>query len=69
MTTYVYETVPQAEGEEPRFYEIQQSMNDEPLTQHPETGETIRRVILGGYGTLGKKASSDSEDCGPGCCC
>lgn len=68
MTTYVYETIPQNDGEEPKFYEIQQSMNDDALTEHPETGEAIRRVILGGVGVLEKKASSDS-DCGPGCCC
>lgn len=69
MTTYVYETIPQNEGEEPRFYEIQQSMKDAPLTQHPETGEPIRRVILGGYGTLSKTNDSASTDCGPGCGC
>jgi predicted nucleic acid-binding Zn ribbon protein len=53
MTTYVYETVPQTPGEEPRYFEIQQSMKDRPLTRHPETGEPIRRVILGGSGCCG----------------
>ena len=48
MTTYVYETIPGKEGEKPRYFEIKQSMNDKPLTQHPETGEPIRRVVLGG---------------------
>lgn len=70
MTTYVYETIREKAGEEPRFFEIQQSMKDAPLTRHPETGEPIRRVILGGYGTLTKSdASPPSKDCGPGCCC
>lgn len=68
MTTYVYETIPQKDGEEPKFYEIQQRMKDAALTEHPETGEPIRRVILGGVGVLEKKSEADS-DCGPGCCC
>jgi len=50
MATYVYETIPKEAGEEPRRYEIVQSMKDAPLTHHPETGEPIKRVILGGYG-------------------
>jgi len=32
-------------------------MDDKPLTKHPETGEPIRRVVLGGYGTLSSKAA------------
>ena len=69
MTTYVYETIPAHENEAPKYYEIQQSMHDAPLTKHPETGEPIRRVILGGYGTLTKSAPASGNDCGPGCCC
>ncbi len=70
MTTYVYETIPSNENEEPKLYEIQQSMKDEPLTNHPETGEPIRRVILGGYGLM-KENSGDAGDggCGPSCGC
>ncbi len=71
MTTYVYETIPSNENEEPKFYEIQQSMKDAPLTKHPETGEPIRRVILGGYGLM-KAENGNSEaggDCGPSCGC
>lgn len=52
MTTYVYETIPQKPDEKPRYFEIKQSMNAEPLTKHPETGEAIRRVVLGGMGAL-----------------
>lgn len=69
MTTYVYETIPSNENEEPKLYEIQQSMQDDPLTKHPENGEPIRRVVLGGYGLMTPDKSGDSEDCGPGCCC
>ncbi len=72
MTTYVYETIPQKGGEKPRYYEIKQNMNEAALTKHPETGEPIRRVVLGGFGTLSSRtteASSGGGCCsGPGCC-
>jgi predicted nucleic acid-binding Zn ribbon protein len=74
MTTYVYATIPQHPGEQPRHYEIKQSMKDTPLTQHPETGEAIRRVIRGGFGILGSGKSSQPRPpsrggCGGGCGC
>lgn len=68
MTTYVYETISSKEGEEPKFFEIQQGMKDQPLDKHPETGEPIRRVILGGYGLL-KKNDGGGDACGPSCGC
>jgi len=68
MTTYVYETVPQQSGEKPRYFEIKQSMNDQPLTKHPESGETIRRVILGGYGVLSSASKKSSASTGGSCC-
>jgi predicted nucleic acid-binding Zn ribbon protein len=74
MTTYVYENIPSKPGEKPRYYEIKQSMNAAPLTKHPDTGERIRRVVLGGFGVLssgksGSEPSSDSTCCGPSCGC
>ena len=76
MTTYVYATIPQAPGENPEYFEIKQSMKDQALTTHPATGESIRRVILGGFGILssgkaaGKQASVGSTCCGgSGCGC
>jgi predicted nucleic acid-binding Zn ribbon protein len=75
MTTYVYETIPQKAGDKPRYLEIKQSMSEAPLTKHPETGEPIRRVVLGGFGVLSSgKASqaapaSSSACCGPSCGC
>jgi predicted nucleic acid-binding Zn ribbon protein len=73
MTTYVYETIPSKAGAKPKYFEIKQSMNDAPLTKHPETGEPIRRVVLGGFGTLSSKGSNQSNssscDCAPGGCC
>lgn len=72
--TYLYETIPAAEGAEVKHYEIKQSIHDAALTQHPETGESIRRVILGGWGLLTHKSDSGSSSqgncgCGPGGCC
>jgi predicted nucleic acid-binding Zn ribbon protein len=66
MTTYVYETIAQQPGQKPRYFEIKQGMNEAPLTQHPETGETIRRVVLGGFGTLSSRKAEVSS--GGGCC-
>lgn len=69
MTTYVYETIPQTPGEKPDYIEIKQSMNDRPLTAHPETGAPIRRVILGGFGILsGGKSTKPQQSSGRGCC-
>ena len=73
MTTYVYETIPSKPGEKPRYFEIKQGMNEPPLSRHPETGEAIRRVVLGGFGVLSSKAPSGGSDsscgCAPGSCC
>ena len=72
MTTYVYEPIHQPGGGKPRYYEIRQKMDDQPLTKHPETGEPIRRVVLGGFGTLSSRGSADSGSgcgCKPGTCC
>ena len=69
MTTYVYETIPQKKGEAPRRFEVQQSMNDEPLTKHPETGQPVRRVIAGGYGFIAQKSAPPAQPCGAQCGC
>jgi predicted nucleic acid-binding Zn ribbon protein len=70
---YLYETIPAREGDEVKRYELQQGMNDLPLTSHPETGEPIRRVILGGWGLLKGASKLESSDggcgCGPSGCC
>ncbi len=72
MPTYLYETIPSSCCEEPKHYEFQQSMNDAPLTHHPETGEPIKRIILGGYGIMKSGGASDSgsaPSCGAQGCC
>jgi hypothetical protein len=71
MTTYVYETIPSKPGEKPRYFEIKQSMNAATLKKHPETGEPIRRVVLGGFGTLSSRVPVDfsgKDSSGGGCC-
>ncbi|MEX2043827.1 MAG: zinc ribbon domain-containing protein [Opitutus sp.] len=68
MTTYVYETIPSKAGDKPQYIEIKQSMNDKPLTTHPDSGEAIRRVVLGGYGVLSSSQKKSSPDAGGGCC-
>lgn len=70
MPIYVYETL----EENPRQFELKQSMNDAPLTHDPETGKPVRRVISGGYGLMekgkqGPVSPSSGGGCGPGCGC
>ncbi len=73
MTTYVYESISSQSGEKPRLFEIKQSMNAAPLTKHPDTGEPIRRVVMGGFGVLksggAEKPAKGSSCCGPSGCC
>jgi hypothetical protein len=56
------------------LYETKQSAIEAPLTKHPETGEPIRCVILGGWGVFtgksgGGSSSSGGCGCGPAGCC
>ncbi|MCC6235685.1 MAG: zinc ribbon domain-containing protein [Verrucomicrobiales bacterium] len=67
MTTYVYETIPATPGEKARYFEIRQTTTEAPLTRHPETGEPIRRVVLGGFGVLSSKPGSARKDSSCGC--
>ncbi len=69
MTTYVYETIPQKPGAKPKRFEVQQSMKDAPLTQHPDTGEPVRRVIAGGFGFIAQKSAPPAQSCGSQCAC
>ena len=72
MPTYVYETVPHRTEGSPERFEYRQSMNDAALTQHPETGEPVRRVIVGGTGIMGGSTSASPAQgggCGGSCAC
>jgi predicted nucleic acid-binding Zn ribbon protein len=77
---YVYETVPQVAGEAAERFELRQPMSDAPLTQHPESGAPVRRVLSGGLvtftqGTGGGEAACGMPmpkgmgGCGAGSCC
>jgi predicted nucleic acid-binding Zn ribbon protein len=73
MATYIYETIPSKPSEKPKRFEIKQSMNEAPLTKHPDTGEQIRRILSGGFGLMTKGESGPSKSgghsCGsPNCC-
>lgn len=63
MPTYVYETIPQNESEQPVQFEIRQKMADKPLTEHPDTGQPVRRII-----TAAASVGSSKGDSSGGCC-
>lgn len=65
MKTYIYETIPSGCCETAKHYEIEQEENSPGLTQHPETGEAIRRVMIGD-----QPLAKATGDCcgGTGCC-
>lgn len=65
MATYVYETIPQQPGDTVTQFEFKQSMRDEPLTKHPETGVPVRRIISGGYGLIGANTGRSGESAAP----
>jgi len=71
--TYLYETIPAREGDPVKHYEIKQAASEAPLSKHPENGEPIRRVILGGWGVFTGKSTSGASSggcgCGPSGCC
>lgn len=69
MTTYIYETIPPRADAKPKRFEVRQSMSDAPLTQHPETGEPVRRVIAGGYGFIAQKSAPPPQPCSSSCAC
>lgn len=48
MPTYEYKR------EDGSTFEIRQSINDDPLTECPDTGQKVKRVITGGGGVVYK---------------
>ena len=77
MPTYIYETIPQKEGQKPSRFEVKQSMYDAPLSTHPETGQPVQKVIAGSVGIITHSAPAPAprnETCcggvgGPDCHC
>ena len=68
MPTYVYQTIPQNEGDKPIQFEVEQRMAEKPLKTHPETGQPVERVITGGIAL--PIASGNGDDCcGSSCAC
>lgn len=43
MPIYVYQVI-RPDGSEGECFEVEQPMKDAPLTQHPRTGEPVKRV-------------------------
>jgi hypothetical protein len=43
MPIYVYEVI--TDDDEGQLFEVVQRMSDPPLTEHPQTGQPVRRVI------------------------
>ena len=73
MPTYIYETIPKNSKEKPTRFELRQSIKDTPISEHPDTGQKVRRVISGGISISPKKGSSkqNSSCCSSasGSCC
>jgi len=65
MPTYVYETVTD-DPDQREVFEVVQSMKDEPLTVHPESGLPVRRIIqaphIGGKWSSPTKSSAGPSD-------
>ena len=67
MPLYLYELVT-SDGTEQEQFELFQTMAEEPLTLHPETGAPIRRVLcapaIGGKwsdGAMGRAVADDKK--------
>ncbi|MGJ8726360.1 MAG: FmdB family zinc ribbon protein [Roseibacillus sp.] len=58
MPTYVYETIPLNADEAPVRFEVKQSMNAPKLTEHPDSGTPVRRLISSGFAIFKKERQS-----------
>ncbi len=65
MPTYVYEVI-NADGSAGEQFEVVQPISDVPLTEHPETGEPVQRIIqppfIGGQWSESSMHKSTSDD-------
>ena len=67
MPTYVYEILDGKGNGTGRTFEVVQSMRDDALTRHPETGEPVRRVpqapaIAGTWSPLKTKSQLSNKN-------
>lgn len=67
MPTYVYEILDERGNGTGRTFEYVQSMKDDALTTHPETGEPVRRVpqapmIAGDWSPLKTKSKLSNKN-------
>ena len=46
MPTYVYEILDEQGRATGERFEVEQSMNDDPLERHPETNQPVRRAFV-----------------------
>lgn len=67
MPTYIYETIPEEPSEKPYRFEIKQSMTEDTLTTHPETGRPIRKIVTGN-GILSSSEKDEAPMSGGSCC-
>jgi len=44
MPLYVYQVI-EADGSEGEIFEVLQGMSEPPLTQHPENGKPVQRIL------------------------
>lgn len=68
MAIYEYEILDR-DGNVQGVYEVQQKMSEPALTEHPETGQPLRRILSATFAHGSKGAESSSVgDCASGAC-
>ena len=63
MPTYVYRVIA-APGQQGETFEVFQSMHDEPLKCHPQTGQPVERVPVAPIIGRGKVGDADLRNAG-----
>lgn len=61
MPTYVYETIPENDGDPVEQFEVTQRITDAALTAHPDSGKPVRRIISAGGGFISGGSNGSSE--------
>ena len=63
MPVYVYRIIRDGPGPDETF-EVQQSIHDSALTHHPETGESVERIICAPVINRGKPGDAELRNAG-----